>query len=329
MNLEQLRSFVEVVRHGQIFRAAEELHISQPALSRQMAALEAEVGAPLLERHSRGVRMTKAGEALHDEAVELLNRMQSVVDEIKSGEHLIVSINVGVPPGLPSAWLRERLGSRGENFRVSLIEAPTDEQLLMLKQKKLDIALARRQSEAFPTHLVYQQRLGIVVREGSALHEALRHRESATLEDMEGLRVLAHSRGEVRVQEEILKNAMLSAGVAATWIFRKFGQYSALIADLVEADVALTTKTSAGKNFPGWVWIPLVGEDAAGDDLVVRTWATWNPQPSPEVATLVRRFTEPLLMPPEAVGPAAISHHRKNPPATALPAESGGVEESS
>ncbi|GAB3592134.1 HTH-type transcriptional regulator CatM [Corynebacterium faecale] len=299
MNLEQLKSFVEVVRHGQIYRAAEELHISQPALSRQMSALEAEIGAPLLERHSRGVHMTRAGEALHDEAVEIMTRMQSLVDEIRSGEHLITSINIGVPPGLPNSWLQERLVTTGESFRVSLIEAPTDEQLTMLKQKKLDIALARRRSEAFPTQLVYQQRLGIVVREQSALLESLHHRDSATLVDMEGLRVLAHSRGEVRVQEEILKNAMLSAGVNATWIFRKFGQYSALIADLVDADVALTTKTSAAKNFPGWVWIPLEGEDAAGDDLVVRTWATWDPQPSEEVTALITRFTTPLLMPPE------------------------------
>lgn len=293
MNLEQLKSFVEVVRHGQIFRAAEELHISQPTLSRQMSALEAEIGAPLLERHSRGVHLTRAGEALHEEAVELLARMQSVIDEIGSGEHLITSINIGVPPGLPSSWLRDRLSTATDNFRITLIEAPTDEQLSLLKQKELDIALTRRQSEAFPTHLVHQQCLGIVVRSGSPLHEAFAGRDSATLVDMEGLRVLAHSRGEVRVQEEILKNAMLSAGVSATWIFRKFGSYSALIADLVHADVALTTQASAQLNFTGWEWIPLEGEDASGNDLVVRTWATWNPTPSPELLAVLQRLTEP------------------------------------
>lgn len=293
MNLEQLKSFLEVVRHGQIYRAAEALHISQPALSRQMAALEAEVGAPLLERHSRGVHLTRAGEALHEEAVEILARMQSVVDEIRSGELLIPSINIGVPPGLPSSWLRERLSTTIDSYRISLIEAPTDEQLSLLKQKELDIALTRRQSEAFATHLVHHQRLGIVVRVDSAIHQRLIHRKSATLVDMEGLRVLAHSRGEVRVQEEILKNAMLSAGVNATWIFRKFGPYSALIADFVHADVALTTRASAQMNFAGWEWIPLEGEDAAGNDLVVRTWVTWNPNPSPEIQAVLQRFTDP------------------------------------
>lgn len=292
MNLDQLKFFLAVVRNGQIYRAAEELHISQPALSRQMAALEKEVGAPLLHRHSRGVSLTKAGEALRDEAVEILARMQSVVDEIQSGEHLITSVNIGVPPGIPIPWLRDRLFAADDRTRISLIESPTDEQLTLLKQRELDIALTRRQSEAFATQLVYQQRLGIVVRIGSRIQLQLAGRATATLFDLEGLRVLAHSRGEVRIQEEILKNAMLSAEVNATWIFRKFGQYSSLIADLVHADVALTTEASAEMNFHGWDWIPLEGEDASGNDLVVRTWVTWNPQPSPEVRALVQRFID-------------------------------------
>lgn len=293
MNLHQLKSFLAVARLGQIHRAAQELHISQPALSRQMAALEAEIGAPLLERHARGVSLTRAGETLRKEADELLARMQSVVDEIRSGEHLITSVRIGIPPGLPSSWLRERLSGVAAGIRVSLIEAPTDEQLTLLKRRQLDIALARNRSEAFPTHLALEQRLGIVVRTDSTLHRMLHTRTAATLHDLAGLRVLAHARGEIRVQEEILKNAMLSVDVDATWIFRKFGQHSALIADLVEADVAVTTEASALTNFSDWRWIPLEGYDASGNDLVVRTWATWNPQPTPEVETIVSLFTHP------------------------------------
>ena len=293
MNFHQLKSFLAVARHGQIYRAAEELHISQPALSRQMAALERELDASLLERHSRGVSLTKAGEALHEEALELLARMQSVADEIRSGEHLRARVKIGVPPGIPNSWLRERLGDGfSENIRITLIEAPTDEQLTLLKQRQLDIALARRQSEAFPTQPVLQQRLGIIVRLDSELHLSLKDRPAATLHDLENLRVMAHSRGEIRVQEEILKNAMRSVEVEATWIFRKFGQHSALIADLAEADVALTTEASAQRNFPGWEWIPLEGHDASGQDLIARTWITWNPQPAPEVKAVVSRFTE-------------------------------------
>ncbi|ALC04921.1 transcriptional regulator [Corynebacterium deserti GIMN1.010] len=290
MHFDQLESFIAVAHHGQINRAADELLISQPALSRQMAALEKSVGAPLFERHSRGVSLTKAGEILHEEALRTLNRMQAVVDEIQSGEHLITNIKIGVPPGIPIAWLRERLSHLDTQTRISVIESPTDEQLKLLKQHELDIALCRRQSESFATALVHEQKLGIVVRADSELHRKLAGRDTVTLYDLEGLRVLAHSRGEVRIQEEVLKNAMLAAGVTATWIFRKFGQYSSLIADLVSADVALTTQESARMNFQDWQWVPVEGEDASGNDLIVRTWITWNPQPSPEVKELIQTF---------------------------------------
>ena len=292
MHLNQLEFFIAVAQHGQINRAAEELLISQPALSRQISALEKSVGAPLFERHSRGVSLTKAGEILHEEALQTLSRMQSVVDEIQSGEHLITSINIGVPPGIPIDWLRCQLIDLGPETRISLIESPTDEQLKLLKQRELDIALCRRQSEAFATTLVHEQELGIVVRKNSELHQKIAGRDNTTLFDLEGLRVLARSRGEVRIQEESLKNAMLAAGVNATWIFRKFGQYSSLIADLVQADVALTTEESARTNFPSWQWVPIEGEDASGNDLVVRTWITWNPQPTPAVKALIQKFID-------------------------------------
>lgn len=294
MHFNQLELFVAVAQHGQINRAADEMLISQPALSRQISALEKSVGAPLFERHSRGVSLTKAGEILLEEALRTINRMQSVVDEIQSGEHLITSINIGVPPGVPIDWLRAQLQDIDPDTRISLIESPTDEQLKLLKQRELDIGLCRRQSEAFATSLVHSQTLGIVVRRGSELHHKIAGRDTAKLIDLEGLRVLAHSRGEVRIQEEVLKNAMLTADVNATWIFRKFGHYSSLIADLVYADVALTTEESAGTNFPSWQWVPIEGEDASGNDLNVRTWLTWNPQPSPAVQALIDKFMQPV-----------------------------------
>src|SRR5437763_12392834 len=59
----ELRYFVTVADEGQITRAAEKLHIAQPALSRAIAQLESQLGVPLLERNPRGVQLTPAGEA--------------------------------------------------------------------------------------------------------------------------------------------------------------------------------------------------------------------------------------------------------------------------
>ncbi|MDF1505850.1 LysR family transcriptional regulator, partial [Roseisolibacter sp. H3M3-2] len=68
MELRHLRYFVAVAEEANVSRAAERLLVAQSALSRQLQDLERELGAPLFERLSRGVRLTPAGEALLERA---------------------------------------------------------------------------------------------------------------------------------------------------------------------------------------------------------------------------------------------------------------------
>ena len=64
MNFRHLRAFATVADAGGVARAATRLHVSQPALSRQIQALESELGVPLFDRVGRRVRLTSAGEDL-------------------------------------------------------------------------------------------------------------------------------------------------------------------------------------------------------------------------------------------------------------------------
>ncbi|GAA4064568.1 LysR family transcriptional regulator [Agromyces indicus] len=82
MNLEQLRSFVEVARFGNFTRAAEELYLSQPSLSRQIAALEQSLGAELFHRARGGSTLTAAGESLLPLARRMLADAESVRREL-------------------------------------------------------------------------------------------------------------------------------------------------------------------------------------------------------------------------------------------------------
>lgn len=82
MNLEQLRSFVEVARFGNFTRAAEELYIAQPSLSRQIAALEQSLGAELFHRARGGSTLTAAGESLLPLARRMLADAESVRREL-------------------------------------------------------------------------------------------------------------------------------------------------------------------------------------------------------------------------------------------------------
>ncbi|RFA07584.1 LysR family transcriptional regulator [Subtercola boreus] len=79
VNLEQLRSFVEVAQRGNFTRAAEHLHLAQPSLSRQIAALEQDLGAELFARARGGSTLTVAGESL----LPLARRMLADADSVR------------------------------------------------------------------------------------------------------------------------------------------------------------------------------------------------------------------------------------------------------
>lgn len=72
MYLTRLRYFVATVEEGSLARAARRLHVAQPALTRQLRALEREIGTPLLERHARGVRILPAGATFLEHARRIL-----------------------------------------------------------------------------------------------------------------------------------------------------------------------------------------------------------------------------------------------------------------
>jgi LysR family nitrogen assimilation transcriptional regulator len=82
MDTRKLRYFVAIVDRGTITRAAEALHLAQPALSQHMAALEADLGEKLLERSRRGVVPTSAGRSLYRYAQGILRLEDAARDEI-------------------------------------------------------------------------------------------------------------------------------------------------------------------------------------------------------------------------------------------------------
>jgi DNA-binding transcriptional LysR family regulator len=84
MELYQLRSFVAVAELGHLTRAADKLHVSQPALSAQIKALEEELEVELFERRSNGMMLTTAGKRLVGEAQKLLSAAQSLRNEART-----------------------------------------------------------------------------------------------------------------------------------------------------------------------------------------------------------------------------------------------------
>ena len=97
MDLRILRYFLAVADEGNITRASERLHVSQPALSTQLAALEDELGQKLFERGARGIELTEKGVALKrraDDLVDLAERIEAEIKSKDSGE-LVGTLSIG------------------------------------------------------------------------------------------------------------------------------------------------------------------------------------------------------------------------------------------
>ena len=83
MEIRVLRYFLEIAREGNMTRAADILHVSQPTLSKQMKELEAVLGKKLFRRSSASVSLTDEGMLLRDRATDILDMVDKTIDEFQ------------------------------------------------------------------------------------------------------------------------------------------------------------------------------------------------------------------------------------------------------
>lgn len=89
MDLRVLHYFLTVAREQSFTKAAKQLHITQPTLSRQLAALEEELGAKLLDRGGHNITLTDEGLLLKRRALEILDLENKIIEEFKGNEEVI------------------------------------------------------------------------------------------------------------------------------------------------------------------------------------------------------------------------------------------------
>lgn len=145
MTPRQLKYFVEIARSGSLTQAATSLHIAQPALSHQLAAMEEEVGVSLLQRHARGVRLTAEGQRLFDRAVAILRQMDRLREDVRGGgaalEGTVTLCLVGsVAPVLALPLLRA-VEARAPKVQLRLSTGMSREVQTMVEARRVDLAL--------------------------------------------------------------------------------------------------------------------------------------------------------------------------------------------
>lgn len=143
MELRQLRYFVAVAEVGNISRAAKAIFLTQPALSRQIKALEDELGQRLLERRARSVHLTAAGRAMLHEARELLQHAEAALERVRQAG-AGVRLRIGYAPSLAGGLLAvavARFSQAHPAAKVELLDLSTAEMLAGLENDRLDIVL--------------------------------------------------------------------------------------------------------------------------------------------------------------------------------------------
>lgn len=149
VELRHLRYFSAVAKELSFSRAAEQLHIAQPPLSRQIRELEDALGAQLIDRSCRPLRLTPAGRFLQIQAQQMLGRMA----EIKQATARIASggrtwFGMGFVPSTLYGALPEvirRFRAEQPTVELGLFEMTTVEQIAALKAGRIDIGFGRLQ----------------------------------------------------------------------------------------------------------------------------------------------------------------------------------------
>ncbi len=177
MDLRILRYFLAVADEGNITRAAERLHVSQPALSTQLAALEDELGHKLFERSARGITLTEKGLALRQRADDLVELAERVEAEIKApGTDEIagtVSIGAGETPAFRFvARAAEELHRKNPKLCFSVSSGNGEDIVAHLREGTFDLGVligpGRYDGFDYLT-LPYTHHWGLAVREDSPL----------------------------------------------------------------------------------------------------------------------------------------------------------------
>jgi DNA-binding transcriptional LysR family regulator len=137
--------FRAVAEEGTFTRAAERLHVSQSAVSRQLQLLEEELGTLLLHRTGRGVTLTAPGELLLTTANRINRDLQDVVSQIAATQQLqrgVLKLGAGMTVCLyilPK--LLKKIRSMYKNLDLSVVAGSSDDILRMVRSNQLDLAL--------------------------------------------------------------------------------------------------------------------------------------------------------------------------------------------
>lgn len=153
MKLNQLYYFKCVCKYNNITKAAGELHISQPAITKAIHDLEEELGVVLFQRTNKNVALTNEGQLFLNRSTAILSDLESLIDEMKDlGEMRRTCIRVGVPPAIGTIVLPQlsQIAQEQLGLELEIFDYVSDEAVRCVENDELDLAIVLLDDVFYP-----------------------------------------------------------------------------------------------------------------------------------------------------------------------------------
>ena len=217
ISLRQLRAFLAVARLRHFRRAAAQLHLTQPAVSRQIADLESELGVRLFDRHTRGVLPTDASRYLEGAVERVLDELEEVLRHVRSeGERRHGKVHVAAAPTLAAGLMPQCIAACMRDYPDLTMQLHDQAQTLVLESVRggevdFGLAIEPDESESFDMETVLRDPFVLVC---PATH-SLARRRSVPWKMLHGqaLILLDHTSGSRRLIDRELARRQIDAHV--------------------------------------------------------------------------------------------------------------------
>ncbi|MBV9275245.1 MAG: LysR family transcriptional regulator [Verrucomicrobia bacterium] len=271
--LAQLRDFLVILKEGSLNRAAARLRVSQSTLSRQMQALEAEIGGALLERTTVGVRPTDAGYALANSLPTVLAEYDAAIAEARRlarGQRDL--IRVGYLGSAAQMFLNPALSALRRSYpevKVKLLDLSPGEQIAALRKGEIDLALIGQEGTLLSTEFYTGKLATLPVIVVMPAEHRLASKKQIQLKELRGERFLGTAEKDLPGRDRWITQLCRRAG------FRpRFVQEATSLSNtftLVVSEGAVALLPGYLKDFPvaGVAMLPVSDPKATWDFLVV------------------------------------------------------------
>jgi DNA-binding transcriptional LysR family regulator len=261
LGLRRLRYFLTVADERNFTRAAQRLHVAQPALSRQLRLLEEDLGVELMRRTTHSFELTDAGAYLVEHGRPLLEHAEAVdraLRDFGSGSLGQVTVAYGTSAGYDTApRLLAAIGDRLPGITIATQVMGAGEIVAGVGDGSVDVGVVRcpLRTDGIESRLLRREAQGVLVPEG----HALAGRGDAGLEDLRGEKVLLHPPDANPGHYDAVLELLASAGVEPEVVLRDVSVDLQQTPVLDGRAVAIVGESTRASLPPQLTWIPLRG----------------------------------------------------------------------